>query len=44
MFVEAKLGEDSIEAGGRGFGHRGIVKQGVESKVRRMTVERGIYS
>ena len=27
MLVEAELGEDSVEAGGGGLGHRGIVKQ-----------------
>lgn len=34
MLVEAELGADSLEAGGGGFGHRGIVKQVVKQRVR----------
>jgi hypothetical protein len=34
MFVEAELGEDSVEARGGGFGHRGIVKQGERVELR----------
>jgi len=27
MFIKTELGEDAVEAGRGGFGHRGIVKQ-----------------
>jgi hypothetical protein len=33
MLVEAELREDSVQAGGGGFGHRGIVKQVAESQM-----------